>query len=132
MLSVMGSINGLRIYALVAVGYTILVPVMFRDPIFSLRNAKSAESVVLIHGLFLAIALEFTWIAIRIYPSLPDWMTSSGLRGSLFDELCIGFAAILAAVERPRIYSASASPDLNLISRVPEDIDPADELNGRD
>ena len=125
-------ISGLGIYALVAAGYTVLIPVMFRDPIFSEQNSKSALSIASAHTVFLAIAFEFTWLAVRIYPFLPDWMTKFHRSGSFFAILCLGVAAILAAVERPRIYLASGPSDPNLTSRRSEDIDSSDELNRQD
>jgi hypothetical protein len=95
------------VYVLVAAGYTIFVPWLSTNPILSKRNARSISYVIGVHLAFLGIILGPTWLAIHMYPFMPNWLIEFHARLSFFGILCFGFLSLFAVMENQCIYRES-------------------------
>jgi hypothetical protein len=101
------------IYVIVAVGYTVFLIgwcyIKSNAPIFSKRNSRSIQMVILAHLVCVAILMELTWLVIYVYPSLPDWLTGEEFSGrdsnrSVFSFLVFFGLAAFGLIERRWIY----------------------------
>ena len=113
--------NGWWLYALVAAAYTAAVRFLSTDSIFSKGNARPISYVIRAHLVFLVIILGLTWLEIRVYLFMPDWVTNTSGRASWFGFLCVGIGIVLALVESRGIYRES-----NTFDSGREEVDPDD------
>ena len=72
---------------------------------------------------FLGIIFGLIWLAIHIYPLLPDWMTEIHRRGSYFLILCFCAAFFFAMIEKQGIYVESKTYDPGPEESDTEDIE---------
>ena len=75
------------------------------------QGAPALWRIIWAHSVFLAILLGFIWLASRLAPALPDWMTESsrplGKPDSPSDFLFFGVALVLHGLERLWLYVQS-------------------------
>jgi hypothetical protein len=111
-------------YAVIATLYTGLA--LFTrtsfDPreIFSRKNARSVESVLLIHGQFLMGILAVLLLAARVFPHMPGWLTDNTFshHRSALDTLFIAGLVGATMVERKLLFITVKTDDDSSNDRV--------------
>ena len=105
-------------YILVGAGYTVLVFwVSFTNGsprIFSRQNVKPLSAILMTHLVFLAILMEFLWIASGNLRFLPNWWTDRSIalnrvRQSPLEFMFIIVMGIMYFIERRSIYEEAGS-----------------------
>jgi len=101
---------------LYSIGFFIWCCYAERMPIFSKCNTRSIASVIRGHTIVLMILVLLTEIAVRSYPSLPDWMTARIMPrsfGSIFELLCTVSVLLMAYAEKFWVYIEGDSASAN-------------------
>lgn len=107
-------------YVLIAFADTMIEfgisPIDFSTSVFSKRNAKKPSTVIGIHMAFLAVLLQFIWLAFYFYESryrsLPDWLTEAQGKGiNLYEVFSILAVMLIGAIEWRWIYVKSDTDD---------------------
>lgn len=73
--------------------------------IFSKQNAKPRSTIIVVHLLFLAMILSFMQLIPQIKASLPEWVTHTYGRTSIFSGVVVAAIFILRYIERRYIYA---------------------------
>jgi hypothetical protein len=92
-----------------SIGFFIWCYLAEKKPIFSKRNSRSMLSVICGHITVLLILVMLAQISIRIYPSLPGWLTDKVLPGrgsnvSCFEFLQVVSVMVIGVAEKRWIY----------------------------